>query len=92
VIFGSFLNYRSALKGQGFADIADIQRNMTKLLQGILENDFQDCFWKWHHRLTNCTASQAEHLKAVPEASSAPIGKFCFHKGILAITLLHDVF
>jgi hypothetical protein len=32
-------------------DIPDIQHNVT-LLRGIPENDFQDRFRQWHHRLT----------------------------------------
>jgi len=50
-------------KGQIFADLSDIQRNVNTLLQGILENDFQDCFWQWHHRLTKCIASQGEYFE-----------------------------
>jgi hypothetical protein len=56
--FWLFPKLKIALKGQRFADIADIQRNMM-LLQGILENDFQDCFWRWHY-LMKCLASQGE--------------------------------
>jgi hypothetical protein len=52
----------SALKGQRFADIPDIQCNVI-LLRDIPENDFQDCFRKWHHRLTKCIASQGENFK-----------------------------
>jgi hypothetical protein len=50
------------LKGQRFADLPDIQRNMT-LLRGILENSFQDCFQQWHHHLTKCIASQGEYFE-----------------------------
>jgi hypothetical protein len=39
------LKKKNALKGQRFADIADIHRNVTTLLRGIPENDFQGCFW-----------------------------------------------
>jgi hypothetical protein len=47
---------------QGFADIPDIQRNVT-LLRGIPENNFQDSFRQWHHRLTKCIASQGDHFE-----------------------------
>jgi hypothetical protein len=57
----------NALKGQRFADILDIQFNLM-LLQGILDNDFQGCFWQWHHHLTNCSASQGEYFEG--ESSS----------------------
>jgi hypothetical protein len=33
------------------------------LLQGIPENDFQDCFQQWHNHLTMCTASQGEYFE-----------------------------
>jgi hypothetical protein len=39
------------LKEQRFADIPDIQRNVT-LLRGISENNFKDCFGQWNHRFT----------------------------------------
>jgi hypothetical protein len=57
--FWLFPKLKNALKGQIFADIPDIQRNVT-LLRGIPEIDFQDCFRQWHHRLTKCIASQRE--------------------------------
>jgi hypothetical protein len=61
--FGSFKKLRNALKGQGFADTPDIQRNVTTLLRGIQENAFQACSRQWHHRLMKCIASEVEHLE-----------------------------
>jgi len=61
--FWLFPKLKNALKGQRFADLSDIQCNMKTLLQGILENDFQDCFRQWHHRLTKCIASQGEYFE-----------------------------
>ena len=55
--FWLFPKLKNALKGQRFADLSDIQRNVKTLLQGIPENDFQDYFRQWHHRLTKCIAS-----------------------------------
>jgi histone-lysine N-methyltransferase SETMAR len=49
--FWLFPKLKNALKGQRFADLSDFQ-HMKMLLQGILENDFQDCFRQWHHHLT----------------------------------------
>jgi transposase len=62
--FWLFPKLKNALKGQRFADIPDIKRNVTTLLQGIPENDFQDCFRQWHHRLTKCIASRGEYFKS----------------------------
>jgi hypothetical protein len=53
--FWLFPKLKDALKGQRFADIPDIERNVTSL-RGIPENDFQECFRQWHHRLTKCIA------------------------------------
>jgi hypothetical protein len=33
------------------------------LLQGILGNDFQNCFWQWHHCLIKSIASQEEDFE-----------------------------
>jgi hypothetical protein len=57
-----FQKLKNALKRQRFADIPDIQRNVT-LLWGILESDFQDYFWQRHHCLMKCTASQGEYFE-----------------------------
>ena len=61
--FWFFPKLKNALKVQRFADLSDIQRNAKKLLRGIPENDFQDCSRQWHHRLTNCIASQGEYFE-----------------------------
>ena len=52
-----------AMKEQRFADLSDIQRKVKTLLLDIPENDFQDCFRQWHHRLTKCIASQREYFE-----------------------------
>jgi len=61
--FWLFPKLKNALTGQRFADISDFQSNVKTLLQGIAENDFQDCFRHWHHRLTKCIASKGEYFK-----------------------------
>jgi histone-lysine N-methyltransferase SETMAR len=60
--FRLFPKLKNALTGQRFTDIPDIQRNVTTLLRGIPENNFQDCFRQWHHHFTKCTASQGEYF------------------------------
>jgi hypothetical protein len=52
--FWRFSKLKNASKGQKFVDIPDIQHDVTKLLKSIPENDFQDCFRQWRHRLTTC--------------------------------------
>jgi len=61
--FWLFQKLKNALKGQRFADLSDIQRNVKMLLQGIPENDFQGCFRQLHHRLTKCIASQGLYVE-----------------------------
>jgi len=61
--FWLFPKLKNALKGQRFADLSDIQRNVKTLLRVIPENDFQDCFRQLHHRLTKCIASQGEYFE-----------------------------
>jgi len=61
--FWLFPKLNNALKGQRFADLSDIQRNVKTILRGIPENDFQDCFRKWHHRLTKCIASPGAYFE-----------------------------
>jgi histone-lysine N-methyltransferase SETMAR len=62
--FWPFQKLKNALTGQRFADIPDIQCNVTMLLRGIPENNFQDCFQQWHHHLTKCIASQGEYFES----------------------------
>jgi transposase len=58
-----FPKLKNALKGQRFADVSDIKSNVKKLLRGIPETSFQDCFQQWHHRLTKYIASQGEYFE-----------------------------
>jgi hypothetical protein len=67
--FWLFSELKNALKGQRFADIPDIQ-HMTMLLQGIPENNFEDCLRQWYHHLTKCIASQ-ESISKVTATSVA---------------------
>jgi histone-lysine N-methyltransferase SETMAR len=60
--FWLFPKLKNAMKGQRIADIPNIQCNVT-LLRGILENDFQDCFWQWHHHLMKGIALLGEYFK-----------------------------
>jgi hypothetical protein len=80
----------NALKGQ--KDLLTFLTSNAMLARGIPENDFQDCFQQWHHRLTRCTASQGEYFETTAAASaqvqSSPEIKFPhlahIHKIILA--------
>ena len=39
------------------------QTQRETLLRGILENDFQDCFRQWQHRLTKFVASRGDYFE-----------------------------
>jgi hypothetical protein len=58
-----FPKLKNCLKAQRFSDIPDIQCNVTTLLQGNLENDFQGCFQQWYYCLTKFIASQRENFE-----------------------------
>jgi histone-lysine N-methyltransferase SETMAR len=88
--FWLFPKLNNDLKAQRFADIPDIQQNVT-LLRSIPENDFQDCFRQLHHHLTKCMASQ-ESISKATAAASAQVNKFCFPTVIPGIKLSHYIF
>jgi hypothetical protein len=96
--FWLFPKLKHALKGQIFADISDIQRNVM-LPQGILENNFQDCFQQWYRQLTKCVRRvvpsthevRKESISKVTAAASAEVSKFCFHRANPRIKLSHLV-
>jgi len=52
-----------ALRGQRFADLSDIQRNVKTLLCGIPESDFENCLLEWHHRIMKCIVLQGEYFE-----------------------------
>jgi hypothetical protein len=60
LVFSKKLN--NALKGQQFANIPNIQCNVT-LLKGTPEKDFKGCFWQWDPRLKKYTASQGQNFQ-----------------------------
>jgi hypothetical protein len=60
------------MEGHGFADIPNIHCNMM-LLQGIIENGFQDWFWQWHNCLMKCIASQGEYSEGTAVTSKQEI-------------------
>ena len=85
------MKLKNALKGQRFAELSDIERNVKTLLRGIPENDFQDCFRQWHHRLTKCIASYGEYFEG--DSSRQCTGKqILLSQGHSGIKLSHHVY
>jgi hypothetical protein len=54
---------KTALKGQRFSDIADIQGHATTILQSIAEEEFQKCSEQWKHGLTKCIGAQGDYFE-----------------------------
>jgi hypothetical protein len=48
--FWLFPRMKSALKGQIFQDIEDIQENAIAALKAIQQQEFQKCFQQWQLR------------------------------------------
>jgi hypothetical protein len=89
--FWLFPKLKNALKGQRFADIPDIQRNMTTLLWVFRKAIFRTVFGSG----TIVSRSAELHKESVSRATAAAseqISKFCFHRAIPGIQLLHLVY
>jgi hypothetical protein len=72
-----------SLRGQRFANIPDIQHNMTMLLQGILENYFRD------FPAVVPLSHEVHGISKVAAAASAQVSTFCFHRDIPEMILSH---
>jgi hypothetical protein len=57
---------KSALKGQRFQDIEDIQKNLMKALEAIPQQEYQKCFQQWQHHWAKCIAALGGTLKVTP--------------------------
>jgi hypothetical protein len=86
--FWLFPKVKNVLMGQRFADIPDIQHNVTTLLRAIPENDFETVsssgiIVSWSAQL------HKESISKVIAATSVQVSKFCFHRAIPGIKLSH---
>jgi hypothetical protein len=57
---------KSALNGQRFRDIEDIQKDVTTALKAVPQQEFLNCFQQWQHRWTKCIAAEREYWKVTP--------------------------
>jgi hypothetical protein len=53
-----FSEITSALKGQRFHNIENIQINVMMALKAVLQQEFQKCFQQWQHYWAKCIAAQ----------------------------------
>jgi hypothetical protein len=61
--FWLFPKLKTALKGHRFSDIADIQGHAMTILLSIPEEEFEQCFEQWKHRLTRCIGVQGDYFE-----------------------------
>jgi hypothetical protein len=89
--FWPFPKLTNSLKGQRFANIPDIQRNVTTLLRGIPEKkSFKTVYGSGTIILRSALLGK-ESISKATAAASAQLNKFCFHKTIPRIKLSHLV-
>jgi hypothetical protein len=56
--FFLFPKCKLVLRGQHLGDVAMITAELTTLLKGLKEDDFQGCFNQWKQRWDKCVASE----------------------------------
>jgi hypothetical protein len=61
-----FPKIKSAIKGQRFQYVEDIQKYLMMALKVIPQQEFQKCFQQWQHCWAKCIAAQGEYFKGDP--------------------------
>jgi len=51
------------LRGQNLGDVTTIKSEMTSLLKGLREAEFQGCFLQWKQRWVKCIVSNREYFE-----------------------------
>jgi hypothetical protein len=81
--FWLFAKLKNALKGQRFADIPDIQRNVTTYCEVFRKTIFKT--------VSGCGTIVSQSISKATAAANAQVSKFCFHRAIPGIKLSHLV-
>jgi hypothetical protein len=55
--------FKLVLHGGHLGDVATITAELTMLLEGVKEDDFQGCFNQWKWRWDKCIASEGEYFE-----------------------------
>jgi transposase len=53
----------SVLNGTHFLSVEDVKVNTTAILNSLTENDMQNCFERWQHRMQLCVNSEGNYLE-----------------------------
>jgi transposase len=61
--FYLFPMIKSVLKGTHFLSVEDVKAKTTEILNSLSENDLQNCFERWQHRMQLCVNSEGKYFE-----------------------------
>jgi hypothetical protein len=61
--FYLFPKIKSVLKGTHFSSVEDVKVKTTEILNSLTENDMQNCFERWHHRMQLCVNWEGNYFE-----------------------------
>jgi hypothetical protein len=61
--FYLFLKIKSVLRGTHFLSVEDVKAKTTEILNSLSENDLQNCFERWQHRMQLCVNSEGNYFE-----------------------------
>jgi len=61
--FFLFPKCKLVLRGQHLGDVTTIKSEITSLLKGLSEEEFQGCFQRWKRRWDKCIVSNREYFE-----------------------------
>jgi transposase len=61
--FYLFPKIKSVLKGTYFLSVEDVKVQTTEILNSLTENDMQNCFERWQHRMQLCVNSEGNYFE-----------------------------
>jgi hypothetical protein len=51
------------LKGTHFLSVEDVKAKTMEILNSLSENDLQNCFERWQHRMQLCVNSEGNYFE-----------------------------
>ena len=64
--FFLFPKIKSVLKGTHFVSVENVKAKTAEILNSLTENDLQDCFEHWQHRMQLCVNSEENYFEGDP--------------------------
>jgi transposase len=61
--FYLFPKIKSVLKGTHFLSVKDVKVKTTEILNSLTENDMQNCFERWQHRMQLCVKLEGNYFE-----------------------------